>query len=163
MSVIVLFISIGSVEFYVIMLIVAAVILASAIKPSSRGEVQTFLFAGSLECNGRIVEEPVVELIVDDRCRLTIVRHGLRGLVASDGAVSIAMTVLGNDIKIEERITTGKSGVDDSSPDVAVFLADQLSPMQRYHLRYNSESLSLSATTFLSCRPGVKIVKTLHH
>lgn len=146
----------GSVEFYVYATLVAAAIVAFLARPSARGEARQHLLAGELSnASGKDWSEvstiqPTISLLVRDDGAVVLSRHGIEG-VSTSGAVSLAVTVIGFDITIEERIVPGNN-LDDPI-DTATFILDFLAP-DRYHLKYNSSTTSGFAATTLLNRPG---------
>lgn len=145
----------GSVEFYVYATLVAAAIVAFLARPSSRGEARQHLLAGKLSnasnrsWSDSNSAQPAISLIVRDDGAVVLFRHGIEG-VSSSGAVSLAITVIGFDITIEERIVPGNN-LDDPI-DTATFVLDFLAP-DRYHLKYNSSATSSFVATTLLVRP----------
>ena len=145
----------GSVEFYVYATLVAAAIVAFLARPSSRGEARQHLLAGELSnASNRSWSDinsvqPAISLIVRDDGAVVLFRHGIEG-VSSSGAVSLAITIIGFDITIEERIVPGNN-LDDPI-DTATFVLDFLAP-DRYHLKYNSSATSSFVATTLLVRP----------
>lgn len=144
----------GSVEFYVYATLVAAAIVAFLARPSSRGEARQHLLAGELSnasnrsWSDSNSAQPAISLIVRDDGAVVLFRHGIEG-VSSSGAVSLAITVIGFDITIEERIVPGNN-LDDPI-DTATFVLDFLAP-DRYHLKYNSSATSSFVATTLLVR-----------
>ena len=153
----------GSVEFYVYATVVAAAIVAYLARPSSRGEVRQYLLAGELSnASNRAWTDlptlpPSISIIVRDDGAVVLFRHGVEG-VSTSGAVSLAITVIGYDITIEERIVPGNN-LDDPI-DTATFVLDFLAP-DRYHLKYNSSATSRFATATLLVRPDYEKQITL--
>ncbi len=145
----------GSVEFYVYATLVAAAIVAFLARPSSRGEARQHLLAGELSnasnrsWSDSNSAQPAISLIVRDDGAVVLFRHGIEG-VSSSGAVSLAITIIGFDITIEERIVPGNN-LDDPI-DTATFVLDFLAP-DRYHLKYNSSATSSFVATTLLVRP----------
>ena len=145
----------SSVEFYVYATLVAAAIVAFLARPSSRGEARQHLLAGELSnasnrsWSDSNSAQPAISLIVRDDGAVVLFRHGIEG-VSSSGAVSLAITVIGFDITIEERIVPGNN-LDDPI-DTATFVLDFLAP-DRYHLKYNSSATSSFVATTLLVRP----------
>lgn len=145
----------GSVEFYVYATLVAAAIVAFLARPSSRGEARQHLLAGELSnasnrsWSDSNSAQPAISLIVRDDGAVVLFRHGIEG-VSSSGAVSLAITVIGFDITIEERIVPGNNF--DDPIDTATFVLDFLAP-DRYHLKYNSSATSSFVATTLLVRP----------
>lgn len=153
----------GSVEFYVYATVVAAAIVAYLARPSSRGEARQYLLAGELSnVSNRTWTDlptlpPSISIIVREDGAVVLFRHGVEG-VSTSGAVSLAITVIGYDITIEERIVPGNN-LDDPI-DTATFVLDFLAP-DRYHLKYNSSATSRFATATLLVRPGYEKQITL--
>ncbi|MBQ2046800.1 MAG: hypothetical protein II260_06375 [Muribaculaceae bacterium] len=153
----------GSVEFYVYATVVAAAIVAYLARPSSRGEARQYLLAGGLSnVSNRAWTDlptlpPSISIIVRDDGAVVLFRHGVEG-VSTSGAVSLAITVIGYDITIEERIVPGNN-LDDPI-DTATFVLDFLAP-DRYHLKYNSSATSRFATATLLVRPDYEKQITL--
>ena len=145
----------GSVEFYVYATLVAAAIVAFLARPSSRGEARQHLLAGELSnasnrsWSDSNSAQPAISLIVRDDGAVVLFRHGIEG-ASSSGAVALAITVIGFDITIEERIVPGNN-LDDPI-DTATFVLDFLAP-DRYHLKYNSSATSSFVATTLLVRP----------
>ncbi len=147
-----------SVEFYVIATVVAAAIGAYIAKPSFRGEARQHFLSGKLtnstnrnwSDNSDKITGPEISLITRDDGSVAITRHGISGVYES-GAVSLAITIIGFDITIEERIVTGNP-IDDPI-DTASFTLDFLAP-ERYHLKYNSAATSSFIATTILVRPG---------
>lgn len=153
-----------TVEFYVIVSVVAAAALAVVALPERKGEVKTYLLAGELlsddSCmatgpgNGELVFECHAGNIV------TLRREGLAG-VDLNGAVSLAVHVSGFDISIDERVTPGgypSSG----NATAAQFTLDFLAP-EWYHIRYESERHAEHAALTLHVREGIVMRKKLIH
>ena len=153
----------GSVEFYVYATVVAAAIVAYLARPSARGEARQYLLAGNLSnASNRAWTDlptlpPSISIIVRDDGAVVLFRHGIEG-VSTSGAVSLAVTVIGYDITIEERIVPGNN-LDDPI-DTATFVLDFLAP-DRYHLKYNSSATSRFATATLLVRPDYEKQITL--
>lgn len=152
-------------EFYVIVSVIAAAIVAVASLPERKGEVKLHLLAGELQTSsdpsddlgpghGAIIFEVHAGNFVSLR------RTGLTG-VTMDGALSLAIKVSGFDIVIEERVTTG-SWSPFGMADSAVFHLDFLAP-EWYHIRYESEQFSEHASLTLHVREGIRVEKKLIH
>lgn len=133
----------------------AAAVVAYCVKPGQRGEVRTFLLAGTL-CRTDSERTPEITLSVNDDFSLTLTRWGLTALTGG-GAVSLAVTVNGRDVVIEERIV----GDSDGQPvDTALFTLDFLAP-DRYNFRYNSEPTGSFAAFSLTIRRDMTFSKAL--
>ena len=144
-----------TVEFYVIAVLVAAMIVALVARPASRGEARQYLLAGDLKaCDDY---NPAITLTAHDDGSVTLTRQGIEG-ITSTGAVSLAVNVIGWDIVIEERLSEGFS--DDAPIDTAVFRLDFLAP-ERYHIRYNSDRTGRFVATPFHNRPGYTTTRPL--
>lgn len=154
-------ISIDSVEFYVIAAVAAAAVIGLCVRPSGKGAARQYLLAGSLEGDAsEDDEEPGIDIEVDHDGKVIITRRGLGGMVNSGGAVSLAVTVAGFDISIEERLTPGRTVEGNPSPARASFILDTLGP-EHYHLRYYSQALDRLAAAPLHVRTGIRISRPL--
>ncbi len=145
-----------SVEFYVIAVLATAMIVAFIARPDSRGKARQYLLAGSLSFSGG---EPSITLTANDDGTVTLTRRGLQGMT-STSAVSLAVTVIGFDITIEERLSGGFP--DDPAIDTATFTLDFIA-QERYHIRYNSDSAGLFAAAPFHKRPGYTTSRPLIH
>lgn len=164
-------------EFYVITAGIAAAIVAYAALPSHRGPARQTLCAGTL-LFGLPPSEPAIEVQVDaDGSNLTIRRLGLEGINA-DGAYSVAVTVAGFDITVNERLTPGRrvsvgrrsvgAGITaleapdgaDMPPTAAEVTITGFAP-ERYHFRYESEATGRSAAFYLTLTPGARATRLL--
>lgn len=144
-----------TVEFYVIAVLVAAMIVVLVARPASRGEARQYLLAGDLKACGD--DNSAITLTAHDDGSVTLTRHGIEG-ITSTGAVSLAVNVIGWDIVIEERLSEGFS--DDAPIDTAVFRLDFLAP-ERYHIRYNSDRTGRFVATPFHNRPGYTTTRPL--
>ena len=88
--------------------------------------------------------------------RVIITRRGV-DCVANDGAVSLAVTTIGFDLTIEERITPGKGR---PQPCSAMFILTGFGA-ERYHIQYRNSHLGLLAAFSLPVRQGVAINRPL--
>lgn len=148
-----LWIAIGTVEICVLLFIVAAAVLAVAIRPGGKGPAETYFYSGDLMVAGD--SSPLLAITVGDDYRAAVMRRGLAGALCDDGAVSLAVTVTGTDVTVEERVTPGKMmSADDTRPDSAMFFLDCLPPNTRIHLRYNASAFSSGASCTFTVRPG---------
>lgn len=156
-----------TVEFYVIVSVIAAAVIAVVSLPESKGEEKLHLIAGELL---QAQEADAVgsagpgngELLIEVHAAnfVTIRRTGLDGVTMA-GAVSLAVKVSGFDIVIEERVTTGAASPFGMA-DAAVFHLDFLAP-EWYHIRYESERFSEHAAFTLHVREGIVMRKQLIH
>ncbi len=146
-------------EFLILTLILAAAIVAFLAIPSGHGPVRELTLAGELLPLTPDDAEAAVRLIANDSGTVTLIRSGLVGVDAS-GAVSLAVTVKGFDITLEERITPGRYG---GEPIGAAMFELDFVGRERYHIRYNSAPTSTAATLALNNRPGYTTRVPLRH
>lgn len=154
-----------SVEFYVIAVTVAAMIVALCNGRGAPGPVREVLLAGVIsrehERGDDEASRPEIELICCDDGQVILRRHGLAGVTAS-GAVSLAIEIKGFEVKIKERIVDGLPG--DEPVDTASFILDFMAP-ERYFIMYKSElptgAVTVAASLSLSNRSGNRVVKPL--
>lgn len=153
-----------SVEFYVMAAVVAAMIVALCARSDSRGPVREILLAGVISREGDVRADdadPRIELICNDDGSVLLRRHGVRG-VNETGAVSLAIEVKGFDVKIRERVVTGRG--DGEPVDTASFILDFMA-REHYFISYVSDSTpfatSQTASLTLSNRPGNRVEKRL--
>lgn len=148
-------ISFGSAEFYVIAAVIAAAIVALAAIPSRRGAAVLTTYPGTL-IDEDTLQQPAINVEVDPDNRVIITRRGI-DCVAADGAVSLAVTTIGFDLTIEERITPGKGR---PLPCSAMFILSGFGA-ERYHIQYRNSHLGLLAAFSLPVREGVAINRPL--
>lgn len=148
-------------EFYVILAVIAAAIVALAARPQNRGAVKETLLPGELlpRTAADTGDGPSVTFTCTDSGRVIAVRRGLRDVTVS-GTVSIAMIVKGYDIRIEERLSPGSAYNDPAA--TAMFTIDNLAPSEYYHIHYNSPATGLFAVFTFHTRPSVKATHPLH-
>jgi hypothetical protein len=145
-----------TVEFYVIVSVIAAAVVAYMAIPAERGEAKLHMLAGELY-GGDAAAVPSIEFHCMDDGSVMLVRKGLHGVSAS-GAASIAVKVIGFDLMIEERLTPGS--MLDMEMTEAQFRLDFLAP-EWYHIKYNSETVGRFCAASLHVRPGLVLRKEL--
>lgn len=134
-------------EFYIILFIVAAAVVALAALPHRSGAVREILLAADLipaAADALVAESPAIEVNCDERGNVILMRRGLPDIYMS-GAVSAKVEVKGFDITVYERLTQARDGDYSRRADTAVFTLDFLGS-ERYYLRYESEVTSSAAT-----------------
>ena len=148
-----------SVEFYVILTVAAAAVVAFCTRPSGRGPAQTHLVGGWLtEGAPDVGPQVLVECLENGDVVLT--RTGLTDIYAT-GAASLAITQTGNDIVIKERLTPGAPCGTEMT--TATFTLDFLG-QEWYHIKYEGDtSTSLFAAFRLHVRPGIRMMRPLTH
>ncbi len=149
-------IALNSVEFYVIAAVIAAAVVAFSARRSDEGPVRQVLLAGVLAESDRVTS-PILELLCNDDGTVVLRRYGVEGVTVS-GAVSLAITVRGFDVKIKERIVEGNPA--DEKIDTSSFILDFMA-QERYFISYTSENAGLFAALTLKNRPGNRVVKSL--
>ena len=145
-------------EFYIIAGVIAAAIIAYAALPSRRGAAVLHTVAGTLSDSGATDVPAGIDVSIDPSGRMVICRHGLPN-VGDDGAASLAVTIIGFDISIEERLTQGKYPIE--RRDTATFSLDFLAP-ERYHVRYNRDTTYLFTAFSIPIRPGITLSRQFH-
>lgn len=146
----------NTIEFYVIAAFLAAYVVAACSVHSRRGAARTFFFRGVLSA-GNITSEPVIELTVDDNGRLELYRYGIENL-STDGSFNLAVTIIGFNVTITERITPGTDYGAPASRGSAVM--DCFAP-ERYHFQYISETMGRKAACSFNIKPGNRIMRRL--
>lgn len=113
-------------------------------RPTGVGPATEHLLAAKLRQDFCIDmdREAGIEIDCDEAGTVWLRRTGLKD-VDLTGAVSAKIEVKGFNITVRERITPGKYG--DQPVDSALFELDFLAS-ERYYLRYEAESISMSAT-----------------
>lgn len=148
----------NSVEFYVISGAIAAAAVVAASLPKKRGQTVLHFAAGELSASdsGAGSSPASIDVWVDDDGLVHIRRHGLNG-ISDNGAVSLAINVIGFDVQIEERLTPGNGG---GFVDTADFVLDFFAP-ERYHVKYNSEDAGVFTAFTLNAGAGISFSKLL--
>ena len=149
-------IAINSVEFYVIAAVIAAAVVAFSARKSDEGPVRQILLPGVL-AKSDTAPSAMVELLCNDDGSVILRRHGVTG-VSVTGAVSLAITIKGFDVKIKERVVEGSPA--DEEIDMASFILDFMAE-ERYFISYTSDKYGLFAALTLKNRPGNRVVKSL--
>ena len=149
-----------TVEFFVIAALAAAAIVAYMCMPRTRGEAVTHTVGGELLEDGEATEPAdgeessgLLTAEVRDDGAVVLTRSGIRGITAS-GAVSLAVTVIGFDVHIEERRMRGFSN--DTAVGSARFVLDFLAP-EWYHIRYSYSDEGEFCSFQLHVKPGIRM------
>lgn len=148
-----------SVEFYVIVLLVAALAVGLIAMPAGHGPVETDFCEGFLSYSPAGGDTtPRIEIECQPDGTVKIIRHGLPDGLDSSSTVALAITRKAFDLTAEERITPGSRAMlaSETTPvNTAVFILPGLAH-ERYHLKYNSDATSsFTALTFMN-RPGLR-------
>ncbi|MCM1483052.1 MAG: hypothetical protein NC043_01870 [Muribaculaceae bacterium] len=146
---------IHGVEFYVIASFLAAAVIGLCARRPGRGPALTMFSQGTLSSTP--ATEASITVCVNDDCSLTITRRGYSGLL-SGASVALAITRIGFDLSIEERIVPSPDGY---SVNTATFTIAEALGSERYHVRYNSEPTGLFSAFTLPVRPGITITKPM--
>ena len=101
--------------------------------------------------------EPGIVVIVNDDNSITIYRLGLEN-VSESGAYSLAVTFIGFDVTIDERLVYGRQG--GLAATAAQATVTGFAP-ERYHFLYRSETPGANAAFNLHIRPGNRIDRRL--
>ncbi len=148
-----------SVEFYVTILLVAAIAVGLMAMPSGHGPVETSFAEGVLSYDPALTDHsPRIEIECLPDGTVKITRVGLPDNLDSAATVALALTRKGFDITAEERITPASRALLSSEikpVNTAVYLLEGLAH-ERYHLKFNSDTTSsFTALTFMN-RPGLR-------
>ena len=135
-----------SVEFYVLMFTLAAMLVGLIVKPKDKSAAETS-FATAMVLDREADMAPRIEFRCLENGDVALIRSGLSGLTDT-ATVALAIT-------IEERVTPGIGG---SPIERATFILGNLGA-ERYHVTYNSSSFSLFLATGLVNRPGVNFTR----
>ena len=147
----------NSIEFYVLAAMTAAGIVAYFSRPASIGPARQFLLPGNLADDNGISNCPSIEITCNEDGTVSFNRHAIND-IAPDGAVSLAVSVIGTNITIKERTIAGREEPRPST--TASFTIDFLG-QEWYHLTYENEQTGLFAALTLHVRPGIHILKPL--
>ena len=145
-----------TVEFYVIAAFIAAAVVGAAAMPKNKGAARTLRAGGALRADAT-PSRPGVVCVVNNRGELEVHRFGLEGVDMS-GAYSLAVTIIGFDVVIEERLVPGRFREGAATAAYAVL---DCFGAERYHFRYNSEAIGASCVFQLNIRPGNRIERLL--
>ncbi len=145
-----------TIEFYVVMIFIAAAVIGLAAMPSRRGAARQQLVGGSLDFDAA-PSSPGIVVIVNDDNSITIYRFGLEN-VSESGAYSLAVTFIGFDVTIDERLVYGRQG--GLAATAAQATVTGFAP-ERYHFLYRSEDTGRNAAFNLNIRPGNRIDRRL--
>lgn len=152
-----------SVEFYVIILLVAALAVGLMAMPSGHGPVETSFSEGFLTFDPAAGEDPAprleLECLPDGGVKIT--RHGLPDTLDSAATAALAISRKGFDLTIEERLTPASSPLlasETNRVNTAVYILQGLA-RERYHMRFNSESTSSFTTVTFVNRPGLRATR----
>lgn len=143
-----------SVEFYVILFTIAALAAGAIAMPRQKGQAETSFATGTLD--REVDTTPRLEFQCLDNGDVILRRCGLHDLTTA-ATVALAITRVGFDITIEERVTPGNAP--DATPiERATFLLEGLA-QERYHITYNSHAFSTFLATTLPNRPGIAFTR----
>lgn len=144
-----------SVEFYVMMVVVAAAVVGICVRPSRRGEAET-IFSPGLLWFDEVAGEPRIEVEVRSDGTVAIIRRGI-GLLGGESKVSLAITRIGFDLAIEERVADVPGG---EPVNAAMFVLDFLGA-ERYHISYSAAHANLFTSLTLAVKPGLHVSRDL--
>lgn len=143
-----------TVEFYVIMGVVAAAVVALSARPRRRGEARFYQFAADL-MPGDPEEEPRLCFRVMQDGRVELRRTGLSG-VGDEGAATLEVEVAGFDVTMNEVLRPGRG----PAVGEAVWTMDFFG-QEYYNIRYTSKATGRFAALTLHVRPGIRVEKEL--
>jgi len=142
-----------STEFLVLVFTLAALLVGLIVKPANRGVAETSFATGELYADSD--PTPRIEFRCTPTGALEISRCGLTG-INTGATAALAITRIGFDISIEERITPASGPAE---PAVrAIFTIPGLAG-ERYHVSYNSSAYSTFLATTVPLKPGMKFTR----
>lgn len=133
----------SSIEFYILAFAVAFAIVGITMKPSERGPAKTFFAHGFVDDN--TTEEPGIIISYDgDMLRIT---HA--GVDIRDRHIQFnyAITIIGNDITVNERAAHSNEPVDSLTDKIDITMTTERITPGRYHLKFTADWLSQWAST----------------
>ncbi len=145
-----------SVEFYVIMTVVAAGLLAICLRPAERGAVITRTVTGWI-CEGDPEarrDNPRLEIECLPNGNVIVRRTDVTG-VGDTGEITLQVTQKGFDLEISEHLVAGRRSPSTPPVQDAVFIFNFMGP-EYYHLRWNNHIGDRFAAFTLHVRPGIK-------
>lgn len=146
-----------TIEFYVVAAMIAAIIVGFMAMPARRGAARQTAIETDLTATG--AAEPMLKVEARDDGSVIMLREGLQGVTQS-GIVKLLVTIVGNDVTIEESIAAGSAWSEPA--DTAMAVLDMLGH-DRYHIKYicdKSAGDRFCAFT-LNNRPGFKTTRQL--
>ena len=144
---------------YILLLFVAAAFIAYIGRPRNREEAVKRLYPGELLPFDSETEsvEPILKVRCGDNGKVVFERLGVPHLTTS-GAVSLAVTFIGKNVEVLERVTAGYS----SDPEMAgaSFIIDMTGREWR-HVKWMDEDSGLWCAFTLHLRPGISFTVPL--
>lgn len=147
-----------SLEFYVILTIVAACVVAAVALPSRKGSARQFFFVGEIEpdLSPEAEEKPMLTVYCERDGELILERTGIPGLSLS-GNISLVGELIGFDLKLTERTVAGHG---EQVFTKARFKAD-IFGAERYHISYHCADGNGFTAFTIPVTPGIKTVRAL--
>lgn len=143
-----------AVEFYVIVSVVAAAVVAISAMPRRTRQARNYSFDADLMPGDPDAEPHLIFRVMRDG-RVELRRTGLSG-VGDEGAAVIDVEVAGFDVTINERLRPGRG----PAVGEAVWVMDFFG-QEYYHIRYHSDQTARFASLTLHARPGITVDKPL--
>lgn len=141
-----------SVEFYVVLTIIAAAVLAFCLRPARKDSVVEISTTGWLVA-GDGDGVPRLLIVCNDDGSVTFRRTGLSGMYA-DGAIGLTIYKRGFDWEIFERRTSPGRCTEEPAYE-AVFVLRDIAP-DWHHIKYNCDPATRFAAFSLHVRPGIR-------
>lgn len=153
-----------SVEFYVILLVIAALAVGLLATPAGHGPVETDFTTAKLKFDPELRDlTPRLEVDCSPDGTVKITRIGLPEGLDSSATVAIAITRKAFDLTLEERITPDSRPILQSETEpvnCAVFYLTGLAH-ERYHIKFNSDATSSFVAFSLNNLPGISSTRPL--
>ncbi len=126
------------------------------VKPAGHGPAETLFVEGLPDLEPEADTTPRIEVKCCDNGDITLRRCGLEGLTSA-ATIALAITRIGFDITIEERITPVDGfGI----PITSTTFTLKGFARERYHLTYNSSAFSTFLATSFPNHPGIEFSRT---
>ena len=123
----------NSVEFYVIIITVAILLFSFILRPSGKGEAQTYFFNG--ESAGAGLKNKDQQIIIESGPNGEITFTHTNIDIPDNSGINFVVTIIGSDIKITEKVYENNHV--SMTPESIRFTGDCFRSM-RYHIFYES-------------------------
>ena len=133
----------SSIEFYILAFAIAFAIVGITMKPSERGPAKTFFAHGFVDDN--TTEEPGIIIGYDgDTLKITHTGVDIRDKHIQ---FNYAITIIGNDITVNERTAHSTEPVDCLTDRIDITMTTERITPGRYHLKFTADWQSQWAST----------------
>lgn len=152
---------VGSLEFYVIALAVAAAIVAALMRPSDKPEARVSFCRGEMLPAEMTETEAAVTIESDGKGHLLLTHSGII-LPSADCEINCSVTISGEEIKVAERLVVPRSAMP-TPQSAAVRFRFPEPPQGRYRLVFESEWSSRWVSRHIRIPPPAPQTVPLRH